>query len=44
MMIFDKKQNQKERDWFIDYWAEYIKTHSDREWSQQQADLIDSIL
>lgn len=43
-MIFDKAQNRRERDWFIDYWVAYIKSHPDREWSQQQADLIDSVL
>jgi len=42
--IFDKEQNRREREWFIDYWVGYIKSHSDREWSRQQADLIDSVL
>ena len=37
-----KKQNAQERLEFIDYWVEYIKTHSDEEWSRQQNVLIDS--
>jgi hypothetical protein len=39
-----KEQNAKERLWFIDYWVNYIKTHSDEEWSEQQNLLIDSQL
>jgi len=27
---------------FIIYWARYVKTHSDEEWSEQQRKLIDS--
>jgi len=38
----EKGKNFKERIWFIKYWAEYIKTHSDREWSKGQNVLIDS--
>ena len=37
-----KEQNAKERLKFIDFWVEYIKTHSDKEWSSQQKILIDS--
>ena len=36
-----KEQNAKERLWFVDYWANYIKTHSDKEWSEQQNIVID---
>lgn len=43
-MIFDKKANQKERNWFIDYWAEFVRTHSDKEWSSQQKVFINPIL
>ena len=39
-----KKQNAKERLEFIEFWAEYIKTHSDKEWSMQQNKLINSQL
>lgn len=37
-----KAQNAKERLEFIDFWAEYIRTHSDEEWSRQQNVLINS--
>jgi hypothetical protein len=37
-----KVENAKERLKFIDFWADYIKTHSDKEWSEQQNMLIDS--
>ncbi|MDD5192294.1 MAG: hypothetical protein PHH54_01025 [Candidatus Nanoarchaeia archaeon] len=37
-----KAQNARERLKFIDFWAEYIKTHSDEDWSKQQNMLIDS--
>ncbi|MBE3121661.1 MAG: hypothetical protein IMZ43_00985 [Thermoplasmata archaeon] len=36
------KENQKERFRFIDQWAEYIRTHDDKEWSQQQNVIINS--
>lgn len=38
----DKKKNFEERMKFIDFWAEYIKKHPDKEWSKQQKLLIDS--
>lgn len=37
-----KKKNAEERLKFIDYWVEYIKTHSDKEWSRQQNVVINS--
>lgn len=36
--------NQKQRNEFIDLWAEYVKTNSDRAWSAQQNVLINSVL
>jgi hypothetical protein len=39
---FDFSRNRKERIKFISMWAEYVKTHSDVEWSSQQKVLIDS--
>lgn len=36
--------NQQQRKWFIDYWANYIQTHPDKEWSKQQNVLINSVL
>ncbi len=32
------------REEFIEYWVNYIKTHSDEEWSRQQNILINSML
>ena len=37
-----KKKNAEERLKFIDYWTEYIKSHSDKEWSRQQETIINS--
>jgi len=34
--------NQEDRLNFIKFWAEYIKTHSDEDWSKQQNIVIDS--
>ncbi len=39
-----KEKNFKDRLDFIDYWVNYIKTHSDKEWSKQQNFLINSII
>ncbi len=36
--------NQKSRRWFIERWVEYMKTHSDKEWSRQQNILINSLV
>jgi hypothetical protein len=38
------KENQKERFRFIDQWAEYVRTHSDQDWSRQQNVIINSCL
>lgn len=38
------KNNREDRMNFIKFWAEYIKTHSDKEWSMQQNKLINSQL
>ena len=37
-------ENQKERFKFIDFWAKYVLTHSDKEWSRQQNVIINSCL
>lgn len=36
------RTNQEDRDNFIKFWAEYMDSVSDREWSSQQAMLINS--
>ncbi|MBS3131334.1 hypothetical protein J4212_02780 [Candidatus Woesearchaeota archaeon] len=43
-IVFDRAKNREERLWFVRYWANYIRTHSDKEWSEQQASLINSQL
>ena len=42
MKFIDK--NQKERMDFVEKWANYVKTHSDKEWSRQQNVIINSAL
>jgi len=42
-MYFDKEKNRKERLKFVELWAEYVRTHSDKEWSKQQNVLINSL-
>jgi hypothetical protein len=37
-----KRKNMEERLKFIDYWANYVKTHPDKVWSKQQNVIIDS--
>lgn len=34
--------NTEARMNFVKYWAEYVKTHADEDWSRQQKVLIDS--
>ncbi len=36
------ERNNRERLEFVDLWSEYVKTHSDREWSRQQNVIINS--
>ncbi len=38
----DLELNRKQRMEFVKFWANYVKTHPDRDWSRQQAVLIDS--
>lgn len=35
-------KRREERLKFVDFWANFVSTHSDREWSSQQKILIDS--
>lgn len=44
MKLFDKARNRKERMEFVKTWAEYVRTHSDRDWSRQQKAVVDSQL
>jgi len=36
------KDNKEDRMNFVEYWVEYVKTHPDKDWSEQQRILIDS--
>ncbi len=38
------EKNNRERMEFVDKWAEYVKTHSDKDWSRQQNIVINSQL
>lgn len=38
----ERQSNFKERIWFLKHWADYIKSHSDKDWSSKQSDFIDS--
>jgi len=39
-----KEYLDKERIKFVEYWADYVRTHSDKEWSRQQKIVVDSQL
>ena len=36
------RNNIEDRMNFVKYWAEYVRTHPDKDWSRQQAVLINS--
>ncbi len=38
----EKETNFKERLKFVKFWANYIKTHDDEDWSEQQNIIIDA--
>ncbi|NCN38905.1 MAG: hypothetical protein GW780_03450 [Candidatus Aenigmarchaeota archaeon] len=49
MIKFDEKEfrdkmkrNFEERIWFINRWCEYMKENSNKDWSSQQARLINA--
>ncbi len=46
MKIIDEHTPKKilNRPGFIEYWVNYMRKHSDREWSRQQNVLINSVL
>ena len=39
-----RRINDEDRMWFVEYWANYVRTHSDKEWSRQQNVLINSLM
>jgi len=38
------KNNKEERLNFVKFWANYVKTHSDKEWSKQQKEFVNSLI
>ena len=38
------KDNREERINFVKFWAEFVRTHDDKEWSRQQNIIINSQL
>ena len=38
------KTNKEDRINFVKFWAEFVKTHDDKEWSEKQNFLINSII
>ncbi|MDP3917243.1 MAG: hypothetical protein Q8Q42_03065 [Nanoarchaeota archaeon] len=38
------KTNKEDRMNFVKYWARYVKTHSDKEWSEQRNVIVNSQL
>ena len=36
------KDNKEDRINFVKFWANYVKTHSDEDWSEQQNIIINS--
>ncbi len=43
-MIGFKEKDQQQRNDFIDLWVNFMKNHSDEEWSRQQNVLTNSVL
>lgn len=39
-----RRLNDQDRMWFVEYWANYVKTHPDKDWSRQQNILINSVI
>ena len=37
-----RKINDEDRMWYVELWAEYVKTHPDQEWSAEQKKVIDA--
>ena len=36
------KKNFEDRIWFINYWCDFMKKNPNKEWSRQQAELINA--
>ena len=44
MWLRPGKTNKEERVHFIGFWADYVRTHTDAEWSRQQNVLINAVM
>ncbi|MBU3957960.1 MAG: hypothetical protein KKB25_02710 [Nanoarchaeota archaeon] len=40
----DKEINKQDRDWYVEFWANYVRTHKDSEWGRQQNVFINSLM
>lgn len=38
------QDNRESRMNFVRFWAEYVRTHSDKEWGDQQTGFINAVL
>ena len=43
-MVDVKSKNILDRHGFIEYWVQYMRKHTDQEWSREQNMLINSVL
>ncbi|TRZ55009.1 hypothetical protein D4Q76_01265 [archaeon] len=39
-----KEINKQDRDWYVKFWANYVRTHKDSEWGKQQNVFINSLM
>lgn len=39
-----KAINKQDRDWYVKFWANYVRTHKDSEWGRQQNTFINSLM
>lgn len=42
--IFENEKNFKSRLEFVKFWAQYVRAHSNDDWSSQQCAFIDSVI
>ncbi len=42
--MFDREKNFRSRLEFVRFWADYVKSHPNEDWSKQQAAFINSVL
>jgi len=42
--LIASRNRRQDRLNYVKYWAEYVRTHTDKEWSRQQNILINSIM